>query len=124
VYSQTIFEKLRTIRAKNFAHISREFVGAKIFQSTVERKNDIHIYLQNLSSVVSSFFETIKEKQFYDVLRVYTNLQFFLNMIVLYYKCFHKEALLPSTLKADSHIAGRSHAAPMPFLCHAVPLRV
>ena len=28
------------------------------------------------------------------------------------------------TLKADSHIACRSHAAPMPFPCHAVPLRV
>ena len=27
-------------------------------------------------------------------------------------------------LKADSHIACRSHAAPMPFPCHAVPLRV
>ena len=28
------------------------------------------------------------------------------------------------TLKADSLIAWRSHAAPMPFPCHAVPLRV
>ena len=27
-------------------------------------------------------------------------------------------------VKADSHIACRSHAAPMPFPCHAVPLRV
>jgi len=27
-------------------------------------------------------------------------------------------------LKADSHKAGRAHAAPMPFPCHAVPLRV
>ena len=27
-------------------------------------------------------------------------------------------------LKADSHIACRSHAAPMPFPCHALPLRV
>ena len=27
-------------------------------------------------------------------------------------------------LKADSHIACRSHAAPLPFPCHAVPLRV
>jgi hypothetical protein len=27
-------------------------------------------------------------------------------------------------LKADSHIACRSHAAPMSFPCHAVPLRV
>ena len=27
-------------------------------------------------------------------------------------------------LKADSHIAHRSHAAPLPFPCHAVPLRV
>jgi hypothetical protein len=26
--------------------------------------------------------------------------------------------------KADSHIACRSHAAPMSFPCHAVPLRV
>ena len=28
------------------------------------------------------------------------------------------------TLKADSHITCRAHAAPMPFPCHAVPLRV
>ena len=28
------------------------------------------------------------------------------------------------TLKADSHIACRAHAAPMPFPCHVVPLRV
>jgi hypothetical protein len=28
------------------------------------------------------------------------------------------------TFKADSHIACRSHAGPMPFPCHAVPLRV
>ena len=28
------------------------------------------------------------------------------------------------SVKADSHIACRSHAAPMPFPCHAVPLRV
>ena len=27
-------------------------------------------------------------------------------------------------LKADSHIACCAHAAPMPFPCHAVPLRV
>jgi hypothetical protein len=27
-------------------------------------------------------------------------------------------------LKTDSHIACRAHAAPMPFPCHAVPLRV
>ena len=27
-------------------------------------------------------------------------------------------------LKADSPIACRAHAAPMPFPCHAVPLRV
>jgi hypothetical protein len=27
-------------------------------------------------------------------------------------------------LKADSHIACRAHAAPMPFPCHAMPLRV
>jgi hypothetical protein len=27
-------------------------------------------------------------------------------------------------LKADSHIAYRAHAAPMPFPCHAVPLTV
>ena len=32
--------------------------------------------------------------------------------------------LLIHTLKADSHIACRSHAAPMPFPFHAVPLRV
>ena len=25
-------------------------------------------------------------------------------------------------LKADSHVACRAHAAPMPFPCHAVPL--
>ena len=31
---------------------------------------------------------------------------------------------LVKTIKADSHIACRSHAAPMPFPCHAVPLRV
>jgi len=30
----------------------------------------------------------------------------------------------PTTLKADSHIACRARAAPMPFPCHAVPLRV
>jgi hypothetical protein len=29
-----------------------------------------------------------------------------------------------TTLKVDSHKACRSHAAPMPFPCHAVPLRV
>ena len=29
-----------------------------------------------------------------------------------------------SCIKADSHIACRAHAAPMPFPCHAVPLRV
>ena len=28
------------------------------------------------------------------------------------------------TIKANSHIACRAHAAPMPFPCHAVPLRV
>jgi hypothetical protein len=28
------------------------------------------------------------------------------------------------TLKADSHIACLAHSAPMPFPCHAVPLRV
>jgi hypothetical protein len=28
------------------------------------------------------------------------------------------------TLKANSHKPCRSHAAPMPFPCHAVPLRV
>ena len=28
------------------------------------------------------------------------------------------------TVKADSHIACLSHAAPMPFPCHAVPLKV
>ena len=28
------------------------------------------------------------------------------------------------TLKADSHIACCAHAAPMPFPCYAVPLRV
>jgi hypothetical protein len=28
------------------------------------------------------------------------------------------------SLKADSHIARRAHAASMPFPCHAVPLRV
>jgi len=28
------------------------------------------------------------------------------------------------TLKADSHIACRAHAAPIPFSCHAVPLSV
>ena len=28
------------------------------------------------------------------------------------------------SLKADSHIACRAHAAPMPFPCHAVPLRI
>jgi hypothetical protein len=27
-------------------------------------------------------------------------------------------------VKADLHIACRAHAAPMPFPCHAVPLRV
>ena len=27
-------------------------------------------------------------------------------------------------LKADSHIACRAHAAPMPFPCHAMPLRI
>jgi len=27
-------------------------------------------------------------------------------------------------IKADSHIACHSHAAPMPFPCHAVPLKV
>jgi len=32
--------------------------------------------------------------------------------------------LICSPLKADSHIACRVHAAPMPFPCHAVPLRV
>jgi hypothetical protein len=26
------------------------------------------------------------------------------------------------TFKADSHLACRAHAAPMPFPCHAVPL--
>ena len=30
----------------------------------------------------------------------------------------------PSRIKVDSHIACLSHAAPMPFLCRAVPLRV
>ena len=29
-----------------------------------------------------------------------------------------------SLLKADSHIACRAHAVPMPFPCHAVPLKV
>jgi hypothetical protein len=29
-----------------------------------------------------------------------------------------------SPVKADTHITCRSHAAPMPFPCHAVPLRV
>jgi hypothetical protein len=32
--------------------------------------------------------------------------------------------LLPSFIKADSHIAYRVHAVPMPFPCHAVPLSV
>ena len=27
-------------------------------------------------------------------------------------------------VKTDSHIASRAHAAPMPFPCHSVPLRV
>jgi hypothetical protein len=31
---------------------------------------------------------------------------------------------LHSVLKADSHIECRAHTAPMPFPCHAVPLRV
>jgi len=31
---------------------------------------------------------------------------------------------ISGTLKADSHIACRAHAAPMPFPCHAVQLRV
>jgi len=35
-----------------------------------------------------------------------------------------KTALQNGTLKADSHIACRAHAASMPFPCHAVPLRV
>ena len=35
-----------------------------------------------------------------------------------------RKSLSGRHLKADSHIACRSHAAPMPFLCHAVPLRV
>ena len=34
------------------------------------------------------------------------------------------DAFSHGCLKADSHIACRSHAAPMPFPCHAVPLRV
>ena len=32
------------------------------------------------------------------------------------------EAKVPRSVKADSHIACRAHAAPMPFQCHAVPL--
>ena len=38
------------------------------------------------------------------------------------YAC--RECINSSRGKADSHIACRSHAAPMPFPCHAVPLRV
>jgi hypothetical protein len=38
----------------------------------------------------------------------------------------HKNYCLLDTamLKADSHLACRAHAEPMPFPCHAVPLRV
>jgi len=32
--------------------------------------------------------------------------------------------LVKQRVKTDSHIACRSHAAPLPFPCHAVPLRV
>jgi hypothetical protein len=35
-----------------------------------------------------------------------------------------KERIKNITIKADSHIACRSHAEPMPFPCNAVPLRV
>ena len=30
----------------------------------------------------------------------------------------------PSITKTDSHIARHAHAVPMPFPCHALPLRV
>ena len=37
--------------------------------------------------------------------------------------CYLLEEII-NQLKAESHIACRAHAAPMPFPCHAVPLRV
>ena len=36
----------------------------------------------------------------------------------------HLQASQNVMFKADSHIACHSHAAPMPFPCHAMPLRV
>jgi hypothetical protein len=35
-----------------------------------------------------------------------------------------RENTVPVLLKANSHIECRSHAAPIPFPCHAVPIRV
>ena len=39
-------------------------------------------------------------------------------------KCCKLTDSVQCFLKANSHTACRSHAAPMPFPCHAVPLRV
>jgi len=39
-------------------------------------------------------------------------------------KYFMEQSFHAVYLKTDSHIACRAHAAPMPFPCHAVPLRV
>jgi hypothetical protein len=37
---------------------------------------------------------------------------------------FCKSVIPPFSVKADSHIACRTHAAPIPFPCHAVALRI
>jgi len=43
---------------------------------------------------------------------------------VLKYKTpIYSQRKMAETVKADSHTACRAHAMPMPFTCHAVPLR-
>jgi len=38
--------------------------------------------------------------------------------------CLHTNSCSCLRIKADSHIACRANAAPLPFPCHAVPLRI
>ena len=45
-------------------------------------------------------------------------------MYIMYIRCTGSRLKVLGYLKADAHIACRSHTAPMPFPCHAVPLRV
>jgi hypothetical protein len=66
-------------------------------QSTLERKNEIHI-LSPKPFVHSLIVCRDNQRNTILWLVIYPNLPSFLNMIVLYCKCFHKEALLPSTL--------------------------